>query len=117
MRQLNFYSIDTGDASAASVTGNAADCGMMKSVSCVVVAAGTLTGTLKLQACNDKPNVFGNPQNWVDIASKTVSVTAAGVFTIGTFDIAHSYVRAVYTKTTSTGSPTVTAQLHFIGDA
>jgi len=115
MRTLDFNSLDAVSG-ASSVNGNPANTGYMKSISVNVIATGTLVGSIKLQQSNDKLGIIGStsPTNWVDIASKTVAVTAAGVFTIPTFDISAGFVRAVYTATSGTGN--ITAQIHAIGD-
>lgn len=69
-----------------------------------VVTTGTSTGTLKIQMSNDIGPPVGTlgqpaPTNWSDIASITVSVTAAGAVNIPKFDTCYGYIRAVWTHT------------------
>lgn len=121
MRFLDAVLLNNADASAASATSTqAAEVNMMKLASVQVVATGTLVGTLKLQFSNDIPTISGigaTPINWTDIPSASVAVSGAGSFAIAPINIAYNWIRAVYTKTSSTGSPKVTVTAHCIGDS
>lgn len=76
-------------------------------------STGTATGTVKLQGSNDQvQSGTGAPVNWVDIPSKSVSVTAASNTAIDSFLCTYMYVRAVYTFSSGTG--TITVQLKSI---
>jgi hypothetical protein len=117
MRTVDVNSINAGDASQATLTGTAVNVSFCKLMSCKVLGAGGATvGVLKLQGSNDPVSgaIPVAPTNWVDLTSRTVNVTAAGYFDIATFDNATNWVRAFYTKTSGTG--TITAQIHAIGD-
>lgn len=99
----------------ASANSAAIDSSFVLSVSIQAVvssSAGSPVGTLKLQGSNDQPQT-GGPSNWSDIASATVSVNDDGTYLIGKTDICHQYIRAVYTRTSGTGS--MTARLKSIG--
>lgn len=67
---------------------------------------GTSAGTIKLQFSNDvyMPNSGIQPTVDVDIPSATVSVTAASKGGIAKIDSCYNWVRAVYTRTSGTGS-------------
>lgn len=83
-----------------------------------VASGGTITGTLKVQVCNDNPTLTGAPINWVDLPSATVTITGAGVFLIpaSTIDVtSYQYVRVVYTKTTSAAGAAITVNVKSIG--
>jgi hypothetical protein len=116
MRVLDTNSINLGDASQATLPGTAVNVSFCKAISCAVLGAGGATvGVLKLQASNDPVGLLNvQPTNWVDIPSATVNVTAAGYFLIPVTDISYAWVRAFYTRTSGTG--TITAQIHAIGD-
>jgi hypothetical protein len=75
------------------------------------VISGTPTGTLKLQASVDPvqegvPNP-PLPTNWNDIASSSVTVTAAGTTTWNVTDAMYTWVRLVYTDASSGSSTAV----------
>lgn len=116
MRFDNPIALNKADATVATQTSGAIDASYWFSASVAAIAAGgTITGTLKVQACNDpgftQLNPPGSAANWVDIASQTVSVTGAGVFLIPKFDVTYMWVRVVYTKTTSAAGALITAYI------
>lgn len=120
MRFDNVVALNAADATQTSQTSTAIDASYWLAASVVGVAAGgTITGTLKVQACNDPGfttlNPPGSSANWVDIASQTVSVTGAGAFLIPKFDVSYMWVRAVYTKTTSAAGALITAYVKSAG--
>lgn len=80
-----------------------------------LIGAGTasLAGTVKMQASNDFDNTADLTgfvvTNWVDVASVTVDLSAAGSIIIPKTDIAYQWIRFVFTA--SGGSGTLTAFL------
>ena len=116
MRFVNDPLLASADATQASQTSVAVNASNLMAASVGVVAVGgTITGTLKLQACNDNPAATGAPTNWVDISGATVSVTGAGNFLIPKLDCAYQYLRVVYTKTTSAAGALISANINAIG--
>lgn len=73
-----------------------------------VLASGSPVGTVKLQFSNDNCNYQGGrvPDNWVDIPSATVAVSAAGNVCIPKTEVAYGSIRVAYTKTSGTGNIT-----------
>lgn len=69
-------------------------------------------GTLKMQASNDNPQT-GTPIHWSDIASATVTISAAGSSLIPKTDICYEYIRLIYTNT---GDGTIQVNLKTLGD-
>jgi hypothetical protein len=116
MRNVPFTALNALDASA-SKTSAAIDASQLIAASVQVIMTGSSpTGTVKVQASNDAPQA-GNlpyaPTNWTDVASLTVSVSAATSYLIPKFDCAYRWIRVVYTFTSGTG--TVTAEVNAIG--
>lgn len=72
------------------------------------VFSGTPNGAFKLQASNDDN---GSPTNWSDIASSSVTVSAAGSAMWNNDGAHYQWVRIVYTFTSGTGSCDITACL------
>lgn len=79
------------------------------------VMVSTATGTLKLQYSNDPQAVIsgGQPTNWSDIPSASVSVAGAGVYGFAQIDLCYAWIRAVYTNATNSG--TVSVQFQGLG--
>lgn len=79
------------------------------------VFTGTPTGTFKLQGSADPATsynpTFGvgqnNPQNWVDIANSSYSVSSSGNYMWNVFDIMYNYIRLVYTDSSGGTSTAV----------
>lgn len=79
-----------------------------------LVFTGTPAGTFKLQCSNDpgRPIAPGKiPQsdtveNWTDIAGSSQTVSAAGNITWDVQNAGYTWVRVVYTRSSSTGSVT-----------
>ncbi len=115
MRTVQVVSLNAADATQTSQTSSPVFTDQWFSASCEGIASGTLTGTLKLQACNDNGYSSFNPPpstaNWVDIPNETVSITAAGNFLIPQFFPNYPWMRVVYTKSTSSTGATITAEL------
>lgn len=113
MKYVSFQSIPPTSITP-TFNGTAIDTGQMLYMSAQVVttAASSPVFTVKLQASNDVC-ITGNaptpfvPSNWTDIASATVSVSAAGVMLIPKTDICYRWVRAVVTFTSGTGTVAV----------
>lgn len=93
---------NSGDMSQATLTSNSIALDHMGLAAIQAVYTGSPVGSLKLQA-----NVGGS--TWTDVASSTVSVTAAGDNMWNLADIGYSAVRVVYTKTSGTGTLSVRA--------
>lgn len=118
MRNKTVAAFPTGTAFNASVNGPAIPAEFLVRGSLQGTFAGTSpSGTLKLQGSNDQPGggnpaVF-QPTNFSDIASATVTVSAAGTFATPVTELAYRWVRAVWTYTS--GVVTVTNQPSFHG--
>ena len=110
MRSINNAVLNAADATQSSQTSGPIDATSVVNASCVGIAVGgTITGTLKFQACNDLPAMNpSGPINWVD-CSESVSVTGAGNFLIPKFDCCYQWLRVVYTKSSSAAGATITA--------
>lgn len=87
---------------------------------------GTPTGSFKLQASNDpvppktlQPGVNGaitfSPTHWTDIANSSLAVVAAGDVQWNYHDAGFTFVRVVYTDTSSGASTAVIASAVFNG--
>lgn len=111
MRFLNEALISAGDISG-DVTGSSVDSSFMLEVSLLAVVTGSSpNGTLALQGSNDMP-VNGDlspftPTNWNNVA--TVTVNSTGTFLIPVTSVSYQWLRAVYTR--SSGSGSLTARL------
>lgn len=104
--KTNNFNIIPSQTASLSANGTAVDASFVTTCSAQIVASGSATGTLKLQASNDAifpPNV---PTHWNDITSATVSVSGAGSYMILKTDICYDWIRAVYSST-ATGAQTV----------
>jgi hypothetical protein len=108
----------TVPSTAVNTNGIAVDCSNVIQASVHVVATGTPTGAVKIQVSNDSPiGLAGQngspwvPTNWVDLASVTIPVTAAGSFLIPKFDVCYQFIRAVYTGT-GTGTAVANLKVH-----
>jgi hypothetical protein len=69
-----------------------------------IFSSGTLNGTLKLQGSLDNTS-------WADIDNSSKSVTSGGGIIYTVPDCGYSWVRAVYTATSGTGTLTVNIQI------
>ncbi len=88
----------------------------MEHVSITAAYTGTPSGTLVLQASNDRgdknsANWFAGPDvgNWVTIANSSVTVTTADTTVWNLSNTGHRWLRVKYTWTASTGTLNVTA--------
>ncbi len=75
--------------------------------------AGALSGTLKLQGCNDAYEpptgnamyLIEDPSaHWVDISSSSIPVAGSSSFLYDVAEVGYRYYRLVYTKTAGTGT-------------
>lgn len=111
MRYTIFQPLVSADATQASQTSAAIDASSFMKMSVVGVAVGaTITGVLKVQVSNDELDHTKGPTNWVD-SGQSVNVTAAGNFLIPAFDCAYTWIRIVYTKTTSAAGAKISAYI------
>lgn len=112
MRTESVPLLSGADLSAASATSIAMTIDQIFAFSVVATVTGVAAGTLKVQVSNDvvKSPSFP-PTHWVDLASATVSVSGAGVVIIPKTEVCYEWMRLVYTKDTSTGSPVMTAMV------
>src|SRR5579872_4422788 len=93
--------------SAGTINSDAIPTQNVLSVSAQAVATGgSVAGTAKLQASNDNVTTGSGavPTNWTDIASATVSVSAAGTFLIPKTEICYQWIRVVYTNSGTGGT-------------
>lgn len=106
--QITMFNSNISDS--VSSIGNIIDVNQIVSASFVPVFGDvTAAGTIKLQVSNDIPTTYRQlfvPTNWADIpnATSTISSGVGPAIVIG--NMAFSYIRAVYTKT-SGGSTTI----------
>jgi hypothetical protein len=75
------------------------------------IATGSPVGAFKLQASSDSkgPNArepWASPVNAIDIAGSTASISGADEIIWNVTEVAYSWVRVVYTRTSGTGSLT-----------
>lgn len=110
---LRYTAFSAADASKDE-TGSAIDASHILAISAQAVTTGTSTGTLKFQASNDAPGVSGNPTNWTDIASQSVSIAGAGTYLIPKFDVSYQWLRVVFTHTNAAAG-SITVNLKSIG--
>lgn len=120
MRPSNILALSAIDASTAGSQHSAPiPTSQILACSVQVVAVGTLTGAVSIEASNDPDKNPADPSyaptNWVAIPSATVTVSAAGQFLIPKTELCYEFIRIVYTKTTSTGTPTVTVRVKELG--
>ena len=108
MRYMCETILDAVDAADASHTSAGIDANQMEALSVGVVASGSPVGVVKVQASNLPIHVVpgASDSSWVDLASATVAVSAAGAFLIPITYICYRWVRVVYTKTSGTGAIT-----------
>ena len=114
MRMLQETIISAGDIAGAPAPVSAAiDASQIYSISAQVVMTGSSpTGTLKLQASNDKINAANLaldtvPTNWSDIPNASVAISATGAFLVPKTDLSYQWVRALWVQTSGTGTVTV----------
>lgn len=103
-------------ADTATVNGGATDANQIVSASFQSIFGDvTAVGTIKIQASNDptlgQPRANFTPTNWTDIPSASAAVAAGVAPLILIPNMAFSWVRAVYTRT-SGGSTTVVVNMN-----
>jgi len=98
---INTRAIDAGDMSSATLTSAWLPLANVTNVCVQAVYTGSPNGTLKLQASNDASNA-------TDISGKTIAIAAAGNGILELTSAGYAYLRVVYTKSSGTGSLTVT---------
>lgn len=69
-----------------------------------IVVTGTPTGSFKLQCSGDPSLRDTMPTRWVDVASSTTAVSAAGSIYFNITDVFYNWVRLVYTDGSSGAS-------------
>lgn len=116
MRNAQVIILSADDS--ASATGAAFDAGQIVSASFQAFCGdATANGTIKIQASNDNPASSGTaravfvPTNWTDIPSASASITSGASVIIPIYNMAYSYIRAVYTRS-SGGSSTITVAMN-----
>ena len=83
----------------------------------LVTTGATVTGTFKLQASNDDPNIptAGYPaassMNWTDVDSSPTVVTASGTIIWNAANAGYQWVRVVWTESGSAAG-SVTGRAH-----
>ena len=106
MKEFAVQTLIAADASVQQL-GIATNTEFMVAVSAQGVFTGAPTGTLKLQASNDKLLGSALATNWSDIPGSTIAVTAAATYLLPKIDVCYSRVRAVYVPTSGTGTVSV----------
>jgi len=112
---MRFYNESIIKAANAAVSQNsiAVESKLCRFASVQAVVTGTAAGSIKLQVSNDEVVNGGSPSNWSDLTGATVSISGAGVYLIPAQNMGYQFIRAVYTA--SSGSGTITANLHMVG--
>lgn len=113
MRPNNILVFNAADASADQTQAAPAPAAFVAAASVTGVLTGSSTGTIKVQASNDKPGPM-MPQNWVDIPNATATLSAAGTFIIPEFSVCYEWLQVVYSKTNGLAG-TITANLKTYG--
>lgn len=105
-RQHQDKIIDSGDMSEATITSEIYEIKRGYGYSVQFAWSGTSpVGTIKLQASNDLVPRESEISNWTDITGSTVDVTGnTGTGMLNVTSSMYSWVRAVYTKTSGTGT-------------
>ncbi len=99
--KINYETIiSAGDMSLASLTSTTINLDFKLIVAIQAVYTGSPVGTLKLQG-----SIGGT--SWSDISGSSTAITTSGDVLYNITDIGYRYIRAVYTKTSGTGSLTV----------
>jgi len=97
-----------GTDMTSNITSNAIWLGHIANAAIQLIFTGTPNGTFKLQASCDAPKKGneGNtiPTNWTDVIDSSQSVTAAGDHIYELQNIGYTFVRLIWTDTSS-GSP------------
>lgn len=80
-----------------------------------VVFGGTVSGSVKAQACNDRERVQGVPDsnlvNWVDITSATANFSAGSPIGLNLSNVMFRWTRLVFTISSGSGVFTSTIQI------
>lgn len=118
MRFLPITIMNAVDMSTAGAQySNGVDLDFMALGAIQAVFTGSPVGTLKLQISTDNvpaptlgsANMASNVVNWSDYTGSSVAVTTSGNFVWNLSFIGYRWIRLAYTKTSGTGSLTVTA--------
>lgn len=96
--------LSAGDMSTASLTSAVINCEVKILSAVSAVWTGSPVGSLVLQASIDQ-------SQWNTIGGSTQSVSGAGSVLYNIEDMGFPYMRAVYTKTSGTGSLTIKVNL------
>lgn len=100
MRVFEYQLVDA-ESMGASITSDSQQ--LIQEVVCCVQAVftGSPVGSIKLQISNDS-------SNWTDYTGSATSISAAGDVAWNLSNIGYRYLRVVYTRTSGTGSLSVT---------
>lgn len=101
-KQVTIFS---GVDMAASFNSSSIDLLYYREYSATFVFTGSPVGTLKIQGSNDT----SDPSSWVDIENSSSSIAAAGSILYEVSEVAVSFIRFVYTR--SSGSGTINGKL------
>lgn len=112
---MKFYneSIIRAANAASNQNSIAVDSKLCRFASLHVTTTGTAAGAIKLQVSNDEVEPGVSPTNWSDLSGATVSISGANTYLIPAQNMSYQFVRAVYTVSSGTG--TITANMHMIG--
>lgn len=94
-RNLNDIIIDESDVTTSDIRSESLDFTYLDGLSVQVLTTGTIAGTLKIEASN-------NNQNWVELASPTITITNATSSIINLDAIHHRYIRLFHDATSGT---------------
>jgi len=100
-RVYNYAVLTAGDMSQATLTSTVVPLSECTYCSFQYVYTGSPVGTIQVQASND--NV-----NFTNIDRSLINITAAGSSVVNLSEIGYIYARVLYTKTSGTGSLTIT---------
>lgn len=114
MRNVPVILLSAGNMASASLNSLGLNLDQTSLYSIQAVFTGSPVGVLKLQISNDDvaiaagTNSAANVTHWTDYTGSSYSLSAAGDFAWNVWPAGYRWIRAVYTKTSGTGSLTIT---------
>lgn len=100
---MRVFKYDLASATSMGASFNSASQQLVQEVVCCIQAVftGTPNGTFKLQISNDNTN-------WSDYTGSDYAITTAGNVAWNVSNIGFNYLRVVYTRSSGTGSCSIT---------
>lgn len=115
MRLSQEIILSAGDMSQATLTSDGLDLQQVPLASIHAVFTGSPVGTLTLEVSNDKvaavngSNQATNVTTWTTYTGSSQSISASGDFLYNLLSTGYRWIRLKYTRTSGTGSLTVTS--------